>query len=172
MYVSMDEMSVSAFSDRRWRRLRRAVRSAPLGANDDQRIEGGSSPKRLPLFVIPSRGGDGLSASIRGHFLELADPNSDQGLAPTPDDLRTASIASDFAWFARRFLRDRGLDDYVSVTAWRWTSDGSPDVDGVDITLTVSEGSVPVRAMLTTALEREFAHKFRGGRVRFQVGEE
>lgn len=107
---------------------------------------------------------------MRGHLLELADP-AVHNLAPTPDDLHTASVASDFAWFARRFLRDRGLNDYLSVTAWQWKSDGSLDVDGVDVTLTVSVGSAPVRAMLTAALERELAHKLRLGRVRFRVAE-
>jgi hypothetical protein len=167
----MDGMSVSALIDRAWRRPRRAVPLARRGAVEDQRIEETApSCSGLPLFVLPCRGGDGFRASIGGHVLELADPGSGHGLAPTPDDLRIASIASDFAWFARHFLRDRGFDDYVSVTAWRWS--GSPDVDGVDIVLTVIKGSVPIRAMLTTALKREFAHKFRAGRVRFQVGEE
>jgi hypothetical protein len=40
------------------------------------------------------------------------------------------------------------------------------------MTLTVSENSMSAQAELTTALESEFAHKFRAGRVRFQVGEE
>jgi hypothetical protein len=46
------------------------------------------------LFVIPCGRGDGLQASIRGHILDLADPNSGHALAPTPDDLFVASIAS------------------------------------------------------------------------------
>jgi hypothetical protein len=138
-------------------------------ASHHQQVEEGAhSARGLPLFVIPCSRGGGFRASIRGHLLDLADPTTDD-LAPTPDDLRTASIASDFAWFARRFVRDRLLDDYVSVRAWRRKGDDSPDVGGVDITLTVSTGSVPVRAMLTTALEREFAHKFPAGQVRFQV---
>jgi hypothetical protein len=124
---------------------------------------------RVALFVTSGRGG-GLRASIRGHLLELADPSSGRGLAPTPDDLRIASIASDFAWFARRFLRDRGLDDLVSVTARQCTTEGSPHVDGVDLAFTVSEQDAATRATLATALERESAGKFPDGRVRFNVG--
>lgn len=149
------------------------VSSAPHGALDDQRIhEAASSPTGFPLFVIPSSRGDGFRASIRGHLLELADPSSSRELAPTPDDLRIASIASDFAWFARRFLRDRGLDAYVSVSARQCTTEGSPHVDGVDLAVTVSQRDAATRATLATALERELAGKFPDGRVRFHVGAE
>lgn len=157
-------MSVSAFTDR-------AVLSVPHGARDDQRIQQAPATPRVPVFVIPYGRGDGLRASIRGHLLELADPSLGRGLAPTPDDLRTVSIASDFAWFARCFLRDRGLDDYVSVTARPCTTEGS-DVDGVDVALTVSKHAAAVQATLSHALEGEFARKFPEGQVRFQVGAE
>ena len=53
------------------------------------------------LFVIPRGRGDGFQASIRGHILDLADPNSGHALAPTPDDLFIASIASGLAWSAQ-----------------------------------------------------------------------
>ena len=131
-----------------------------------------SSPTGIPLFVIPSDHGDGFRASIRGHLLELADPSSDRGLAPTPDDLRIASIASEFAWFARRFLRERGVDDYVSVSAQQCTTEGSPHMDGVDLAVTVSQQGPATRTTLATALERELAGKYPDGRVRFHVGAE
>ncbi|HEX7145697.1 MAG TPA: hypothetical protein VF225_10365 [Gaiellaceae bacterium] len=86
--------------------------------------------------------------------------------------MRIASIASDFAWFARRFLRDRGLDAYVSVSARQCTTEGSPHVDGVDLAVTVSQRDAATRATLATALERELAGKFPDGRVRFHVGAE
>lgn len=163
-------MSVSAITSQARHLPGAAVSSVREDARHHEQVEeAGRSARGLPLFVKPSRGG-GFQASIRGHILELADPTV-QNLAPTPDDLHTASVASDFAWFARRFLSDRGFDDYVSVTAWQWKCDGSLGVDGVDVTLTVSVGSAPVRAMLTTALERGLAHKFRLGRVRFRVAE-
>jgi hypothetical protein len=74
---------------------------------------------RDALFVIPGRGG-GLRASIRGQLLELAEPSPVHRLAPIPDDLFIASIASDLAWSARHFLHGHGLSDDVSVSAgWR-----------------------------------------------------
>ena len=138
----------------------------------DERLriqEAAPSPAGFPLFVIPSSHRDGFRASIRGHLLELADPSSGREVAPTPDDLRIASIASDFAWFARRFLRDRGLDDYVSVTARQCGTEGSSHLDGVDLAVTVSQQDAATRATLATALERELAGKFPNGRVRFHV---
>lgn len=147
------------------------VTEATRSLRDGQGIPQAPAIPRAPVFVIPSGRGDGLRASIRGHLLELADPSLGHGLAPTPDDLRTVSIASSFAWFAQRFLRDRGLDDYVSVTAGPCTTEGS-DVDRVDVALTVSKHAAEVRATLSAALEREFARTFPGGQVRFQVGAE
>ena len=145
--------------------------SVPSGARNDKPAEGAAdAPERLPLFIIPCSRGDGFRASIRGHQLELADPSSGQDVAPTPDDLRVAAIASDFAWFARRFLRDRGLDDYVSVTARLCVNDRSPGLDHVDMALTVSEGTDTGRITLTAALEREFAGTFRNERVQLRVG--
>jgi hypothetical protein len=129
-------------------------------------------PYAAPVFVIASPRGDGLRASIGGHLLELADPSAGNGLAPTPDDLLRASIASDVAWFARRFLRDRGHDDYVGVTARPSPNEGSPDVDCVDVTLTVSKHAAAVRGMLSAALEREVAGRFPTGCVRVQVDAE
>src|SRR5262249_1509324 len=76
-----------------------------------------SSDEGHALFVGPRGRGDGFRASVRGHMLELADPGDADGLAPTPDDLFVASIASELAWSARRFLRTRGLPDDVSVSA-------------------------------------------------------
>ena len=114
------------------------------------------------LFVIPSGRGDGFRASIHGHMLELADPDSGHGLAPTPDDLLTAAIASDVAWFARRFLRDHGLDDYVSVSARAPTSESLPGLGGIDVTVEVSTPAVAMGATLTAALERRFAAQSSG----------
>jgi hypothetical protein len=135
---------------------------APLGAPAEEWIDDDSIGRATPVFVVPCRGAKTLRASIRGHVLELADPDSGRGLAPTPDDLRVTAIASDVAWFARRFLRDRGLDDYASVTTW-------PGAEGVDVGVTVCRSSEDARAALSAALEREYPGAFPGGRVRFQV---
>jgi uncharacterized OsmC-like protein len=89
------------------------------------------------LFIIPTRCGHSFKASIHGHMLELADP-ADHRLAPSPDDLLIASIASDLAWSARNFLRARGLPDDVSVSA-RWkTTEGPPSLADITLTVTVS----------------------------------
>ena len=107
------------------------------------------------LFVIPSGRGGGLRASIRGHLLELADPSSGHGLAPTPDDLFIASIASDLAWSARHFLRAHGLADDVSVSA-EWTTLDSPlRLADVSMTVTVSE----MAGALSDALEDTLAER-------------
>jgi hypothetical protein len=109
-----------------------------------------------------------LRANIRGHLLELADPTSGHGLAPTPDDLRTVSIASEFAWIARHFLRDGGLDDYVSVAAQPHATEVF-GVDRVDVALTVSKHAAEIEAALCAALERHFGPRLRNGEVRFRV---
>jgi uncharacterized OsmC-like protein len=109
------------------------------------------------LFVIPSRRGDGFQARIRGRMFELADPDSGHGLVPTPEDLLVAAIASDIAWFARRFLRDHGLDDYVSVSARARTSDSMPGLGDVSVTVEVSAHAAAMGETLATALERRVA---------------
>lgn len=114
----------------------------------------------LSTHVVPSGRGQGLEgfrASIRGHLLELADPDSAHGLAPTPEDLLIASIASDFAWFARQFLRARGVADYLSVSAtWR-AQDDPPGLGGVDVTVAVSKAAAPMTETLAAALESRVA---------------
>ena len=72
------------------------------------------------LFVSPHGRRDGYWASTCGHVLDLADPSSGHGLAPTQDDLFIVSIAAELAWTARTILRAHGLPDDVNVSAeWR-----------------------------------------------------
>jgi hypothetical protein len=142
-------MSVSAFADR-------ASLSAPADRRDHQRVPGDSA-RELALLVIPSRGGNGFRASVRGHLLELADPDSDHRLSPTPQDLVAAAVASDVAWFARRFLRDHELDDDVSVSAWASTSEGVPTWCSLDVRVDVSEHAAAIERRLATALEERFS---------------
>ena len=107
------------------------------------------------LFVVPDRRRDGFDATIRGHLLELADPDSGHALAPTPDDLFISSIASDFAWSAQRFLRARRLPDDVSVSAeWR-TPENRSRLTDVSMTVTVSETVEPT----SDALEQTLAER-------------
>lgn len=109
---------------------------------------------RDALFVTPAQGG-GLRASVRGHVIELAEPNPVHPLAPTPDDLFIASIASDLAWSACHFLRAHGLADKVSVSAeWR-RMESPPRVADVSVTVTVPETS----EALSNALEATLAER-------------
>jgi hypothetical protein len=93
---------------------------------------------RQVLFVTPGRA-DGLRATIRGHVIELAEPNPAHPLAPTPDDLFVASIASDLAWSACHFLRAHGLAGDVSVTAEWHRLESPPRLAEVSVTVTVPE---------------------------------
>ena len=107
-------------------------------------------PTRDALFIIPTRRRDGFKAGIRGHMLDLADPTDDR-LAPSPDDLLIASIASRLAWSAQRFLRAHGLPDYVSVSA-KWQRD-LPSLADINLTITVSRPAEAVSAALAAALD-------------------
>jgi hypothetical protein len=104
------------------------------------------------LFVIPTRRGDGFNASVNGHVLELADP-TDHRRAPSPDDLLVASIASDLAWSARKFLRVYGLPDDVSVSAQWLTTEGLARPAEIDLTVRVSRRAEAVSPALTAAFE-------------------
>jgi hypothetical protein len=126
-----------------------------------QSAENGDSPagptSSRGLFVIPCGWGAGLQASIRGHLLDLADPNSGHDLAPTPDDLLIASIASDLAWSARRFLGAHGLADYVSVSAQWLTHENLPRLADVDLTVTVSKRAEALSGTLAAAFANSLA---------------
>jgi uncharacterized OsmC-like protein len=107
------------------------------------------------LFVVPRGRRDGFQASIRGHILDLADPGSSRSLAPTPDDLFVASIASELAWSARSLLRACGMPDDVSVSAtWRKHED-LPGLSDIKVTVTVSRRAEAAAA----ALGATFANK-------------
>jgi hypothetical protein len=116
------------------------------------------SASRNALFVVPRGEGDGFQARVRGHVLDLIDPNS-YSLAPTADDVFVVSIAATLAWSARSFLRKRGLPDYVSIGAeWRAHED-RPDLSDIHLTLTVSRLAEAVRAELAAALESKLASR-------------
>src|SRR5437016_5087632 len=118
--------------------------------------ESDAAPRSHALFIIPTRRGDGFNASIHGHMLKLADP-TDHRLAPSPDDLVVAAIASDLAWSARRFLRAYGLPDDVSVSAtWRTDEDLMALVD-INMTVTVSRPAEAVSGALATVFENSLA---------------
>jgi uncharacterized OsmC-like protein len=115
------------------------------------------SASRQALFVTPSGRGDGFRASIRGHLLELADPSSGDALAPTPGDLFIVSIAADFAWSARRFLRAQGLPDDLSVSA-RWRTLENPSSLGdIHVTVTVPRAAGAMSDPLIDVLDERVA---------------
>jgi uncharacterized OsmC-like protein len=90
-------------------------------------------------------------------LLQLAEPSPVHGLAPTPDDLFVASIASDLAWAARRFLRAHRLPDDVSVTAqWRMREDPQ-SFAGISMTVTASETVDAMSEALENALAERIA---------------
>jgi hypothetical protein len=109
---------------------------------------------RDALFVVQERGG-GLRASIRGHLLELAEPSPVHHLAPTPDDLFIASIASDLAWSTRHFLQAHALPGDVSVSAAWLRVENSPSLAEVTMTVTVPETA----EALSDALEATLAER-------------
>jgi hypothetical protein len=111
---------------------------------------------REALFVTRGQGG-GLRASIRGHEIELAEPNPVHRLAPTPDDLFIASIASDLAWSACHFLRAHGLADKVSVSAEWHRMESPPRLADVSVTVTVPETSEALSKALEATLAERIA---------------
>jgi uncharacterized OsmC-like protein len=123
---------------------------------------------RDALFVAAERGG-GLRASIRGHLLELAEPSPVHRLAPTPDDLLIASIASELAWAARQFLGAHGLPADVSVSAeWR-RLENPPSVTDVSMTVTVSENMEALSGALEDILAARVAACTVDARPRLQL---
>ena len=108
------------------------------------------------LYVTPRGEGHGFQARVRGHVLDLIEPDS-YALSPTTDDLFIVSFAAALAWSARSFLRAQGLPDYVSVCAnWR-THDDPPAFADIGLTVTVSGQAADVREALTSALETSLA---------------
>jgi uncharacterized OsmC-like protein len=119
----------------------------------------GTLTSERTLLVLQHGRTDGFWANIRGHVLDLADPDTGHGLAPNPDDLFVASIASELAWTARRVLRAGGLPDDVSVSAtWRATSN-LPTLSDISLTITVSGCAEAARETLTAAVDNSLASR-------------
>jgi uncharacterized OsmC-like protein len=134
---------------RRVRIKDRRLRSVQTPSN----CESDAVPTSRALCIIPTRRRDGFRASIHGYMLELADP-TDPRLAPTPDDLFIASIASEFAWSAQRFLRARELPDDVSVSATWPTRDDEPSPGDITLTVTVSRRAEAAIAAFAAAFAK------------------
>jgi putative redox protein len=133
------------------------IKDRPLRSRETtENCESDAAPTSHALFIIPTRRGDGFQASIHGHMLDLADP-TDHRLAPSPDDLLIASIASDLAWSARRFLCAHGLPDDVSVSAQWQTTEGLPSLADITLTVTVSRRAKAVSEALAASFENSLA---------------
>jgi uncharacterized OsmC-like protein len=140
------------------------VNDQPVGQSN-----GAAPGVREALFVVPNRQGDGFRASIRGHLLDLAEPSPGHGLAPTPDDLLIASIASDLAWSARYFLRAHGAPEDVSVSAaWRTLKTPSRLAD-IRITVSVPDSVETESDALMAALEERVAARSLDEPLRFDL---
>jgi uncharacterized OsmC-like protein len=131
-------------------------------ANDGARIVDGRDSQAVAasanaLFVSAHERRDGFWANIRGHVLDLADPNSGHGLAPTPDDLFIVSAAAELAWTARRILRADGLTDDVSVSAnWRTSAD-LPRLADINLLVRVPGRAKAASAALAAAVQESLA---------------
>jgi uncharacterized OsmC-like protein len=134
------------------------VKDGAAAADDADNGDAHAAPtSSAGLFVIPRGRGNGFQATIRGHILDLADPNAGHALAPTPDDLLIASIASRLAWSAGSFLRTHGLPDDVSVAAtWR-TREGLPGLADINLTVTVPRSAEALGAALGAAFAEALA---------------
>ena len=117
------------------------------------------------LFIVPTRRGDGLMASIRGRMLALADPTEDR-LAPSTDEILILSIASDLAWSARRSLQAHGLAPEVNVTATWNKVDDPPRLADVSMTVTVPAVAETISTALLSALEQRAAARSLDGAPR------
>ena len=133
----------------------------------DRAPEGAPPHAGHALFVTPTRRGDGFHASIRGNVLELPDPEG--GLGPTPEELFVVSVASDLAWSARAFLRDRELAGDVSVSAsWRTPEHAAGPV-AISLTVAVSLTRETTADALMAALEERIASRSLGGTLRVEL---
>jgi len=105
------------------------------------------------LYVVPRGLSNGFRCTIGGHILDLADPGSGCSLAPTPNDLFVASLASEVAWSTRAFLRAHDLPVDVSVAASWSTHDDKAGPCEIGLTVTVSRRAEPASAELGRLLE-------------------
>jgi putative redox protein len=91
--------------------------------------------KHAGSISVRHLGGDRLELSVRGHVLMSDQPVEDGGTdtAPTPTELFVGSLAGCVAFYAERFLRRRGLEGGLVVTAgYTWASEPSR-VGAIDV---------------------------------------
>jgi len=89
--------------------------------------------------------GDRFDIAIRGHVVQVDQPESDGGsdTAPTPTELFVASLASCVAFYARRYLMRHDLpQEGLTVTAQALAGSKPSRVASMTITLALP-GGVP-----------------------------
>jgi hypothetical protein len=118
-------------------------------------------PAYQSLYVVQRGMGTGFVATIRGHVLELASPYSGHSLAPTPDDLFVAAIASELAWSTRALLQAHGLPEDVSIVAnWR-SLDDLPGPADIAVTATVERDAETAYTDIADLFARGLATRLR-----------
>lgn len=92
-------------------------------------------------ITVRHLGGDRLELSVRDHVLMSDQPVEGGGgdTAPTPTELFVGSLAACVAFYAQRFLRRRGLERGLVVTAaYSWASEPSR-VAAIDVRIEAPE---------------------------------
>jgi len=129
------------------------------------------SQRRFTLLVLPNARRAGFHADIRGRILELADPQSEDGVTPTPDDLLVAALASLAAWTTLAALRESDQPGEATVSA-SWETGKEKSLDSVEVTVTVPPTvAVTARDIVRGAIEDAIRAKFRTDprRVRLKI---
>lgn len=95
-------------------------------------------------IVVRHIEGDHFAIGIRGHEIEVDQPESGGGTdaAPTPSELFVASLASCAAFYAGRFLRRHaGTTGRWSVSCrYHWSEERRSYIDRVEIELVLPPG--------------------------------
>lgn len=97
----------------------------------------------MATMSVSYRSGDRFTASVRGHEIQVDQPESDGGedTAPTPVELLVASLATCVAHYARRYLKRHDLPTEGLAVDAEWDLVKGPARLGpVTLRLTVPEG--------------------------------
>ena len=100
----------------------------------------------MATMSVSYKTGDRFAAAVRGHVIEVDQPEADGGedSAPTPVELLVASLATCVAHYARRYLKRHDLPtEGLAVDAEWEIVKGPARLGPVTLRLTVPEG-VPV----------------------------
>ena len=111
--------------------------------------------KLAGAITVRHLGGDRLELSVRGHVLMSDQPVDGGGgdTAPTPTELFVGSLAACVAFYAERFLRRRGLERGLVVTAaYTWATEPSR-VGAIDVQVEAPELPAELRDAFRRVVE-------------------